>query len=157
MSTSETDLKAWMFPQAVWSQASMMASSVERLAKSAEPTLRAASRAGLEAHGLLNRRMQAWIEVPSKAAKCRTPKDAIDAQMKFWQAAFEQYGDSTKRVAEAWAPVWSALLPLVVTSNGWWSGFGATQPKPERDLITFPEAKEPGQAPQPRPGERRAA
>ena len=156
MTTGGFDPRAWVLPFPLPTDPATAMAGAGRLARSVEPAAKAAARAGLEVQGLANRRLQAWIEIPAKAARCRSPGDAIAAQAQFWRTAAEQYTESSKRIAECWAPVWSALLPAA-GANGWWGGIGRDQVTPERDLITFPEPKEPAGASQAKPGGRRAA
>jgi hypothetical protein len=94
---------------------------------------KALARVQLEALGFVNRRAQAYLEIPSRLSRCRTPQDLINEQMGFWQTAIEQYSESSRRMAEAWSQV--------IASGG---GFSGTSGPRERDYITFSTAKEAG-------------
>ncbi len=76
--------------------------------------LKAAARAQLEAMGLANRRLQAYMVTPTKLAQCRSPQDLINTQMAFWRTAFEQYTESGRKIAEAWGHA----LPLAASYSG---------------------------------------
>lgn len=93
---------------------------------------KAIARCQLEAMGLVNRRVQAYMDIPARVARCRTPQDVLNEQMSFWRTAAEQYTESSTRIAEAWGQM---FLP---------GGFGAPFQggRPERDYIAFPSAKD---------------
>lgn len=108
-----------------------------------EPWLRAAARGNLEAFTLMNRRAQAYVELPMRLCQCRSPQDLAAEQMRFWQTMAQQYAESSQRLFVAW-------LELAQQNVG-----GGER---ERDYITFPEPEE-GEA-EPRrgsPDKRRAA
>lgn len=63
---------------------------------------KAAARCQLEMMGLANRRLQAYMHIPSTLAKCRTPQDLLTEQAGFWRTAFEQYAESTGKVVSIW-------------------------------------------------------
>lgn len=63
---------------------------------------KAVARCQLEVLGLMNRRSQAYLQVPLRFAQCRTPQDLLNEQMAFWRTAMEQYAESGRKVAEAW-------------------------------------------------------
>ncbi len=56
------------------------------------------ARAQLEVMGLAVRRAQAYMQVPTQLARCRTPRDLADEQMAFWRTAMEHYIGSSHRV-----------------------------------------------------------
>ena len=93
----------------------------QAMAAQATAPLKVAARCQLEVMGLANRRTQAYLQVPSRLAQCRTPQDFLNEQMAFWHTAMEQYGESSHRIADAWAH----LMP---------SSFGS---RAERDYISF--------------------
>lgn len=67
--------------------------------------LKAAARSQLAWLGLVNRRTQAYMQVPARLAHCRTPQDLINEQMAFWRTAAEQYTESYRKMFDAWASV----------------------------------------------------
>ncbi|HRN87051.1 phasin family protein [Hyphomicrobium sp.] len=89
--------------------------------------LKAVARAQLEMLGLVNRRVQAYMQAPAKLAQCRTSRDVLNEQMAFWQEAAEQYASSGRKIADAW----SAALPLGAP-------YGVVDTLPaDRDYIDF--------------------
>lgn len=86
--------------------------------------LKAAARCQLEVLGLVNRRAQAYMHVPTRLAQCRTPQDLLNEQMGFWRTAAEQYAESSRRIFDAWA----------VADPGYFSG---GRKAAERDYINF--------------------
>ena len=78
----------------------------------------------------MNRRAQAYIEIPSRLSRCRSPQDLMAEQTRFMQTAFQQYQESSKRIMEAWAQA----LPV-----GFANGGGTAT---ERDYISFADPKE---------------
>ncbi|MFA5948986.1 MAG: phasin family protein [Hyphomicrobium sp.] len=86
----------------------------------ANQAFKAAARCQLEMLGLANRRAQAYLEYPSRLARCRTPQDVLEQQIGFWQNTIEQYLESVAHVTEIWAEV----IP-------------ASGANPERDYIDF--------------------
>ena len=61
----------------------------ESFTSHATAPLKAAARCQLEVFGFLNRRTQAYMQVPTRLAQCRTPQDLINEQMDFWRTAGE--------------------------------------------------------------------
>jgi hypothetical protein len=92
---------------------------------------KAAGRCQLEVLGLVNRRAQAYMQVPTRLAQCRTPQDLMNEQMAFWRTASEQYTDSTRKITEAW----TQAFPWAATPWGRGAAGAATQA--ERDYISF--------------------
>jgi hypothetical protein len=90
-----------------------------------------AARAQLEVMGLAVRRAQAYMQVPTQLARCRTPRDVADEQMAFWRTAMEQYIGSSHRLMEAW----TSVVPAMCALGG--SGRGASGEQRERDYISF--------------------
>ena len=113
---------------------------LDMMVKGYEPTLKGVGRWNLEVLGLMARRAQAWLEIPSRLSQCKTPADLFKEQTKFWQAAAADYTDGSQRLTAAWSAC--AVMPKL---NG-------AQP---RDYITFPEGQE--TPPAPKRGERKAA
>lgn len=92
--------------------------------------LKAIGRCQLEVLGLANRRAQAYMQVSTRLAQCRTPQDLMNEQMAFWRTASEQYTNSGRKIAEAWGQV----LPWLGTS--WVQGESRPE-RTERDYISF--------------------
>ncbi len=113
---------------------------VDMMVKGYEPALRGVGRFNLELVGLMARRSQAWLEIPVRLSRCRTPMDLVNEQLRFWQTAAADFAEGQQRLAAALGAC--AVLPKL---NG-------AQP---RDYITFPEAEETPAAP--KRGERKAA
>lgn len=90
--------------------------------------LKAAARAQLEAMGFVNRRLQACMQVPAAAARCRSPQDLLGVQMTFWRTAYEQYAESSAKIAESW----THALPLSPP-------YAASEEAGEHDYIDFNE------------------
>jgi hypothetical protein len=89
------------------------------------------ARAQLEIMGLAVRRAQAYMQVPTQLARCRTPRDVADEQMAFWRTAMEHYIGSSHRVMEAW----SGMVPAMWGLGG--NGRAAPGDQRERDYISF--------------------
>jgi CelD/BcsL family acetyltransferase involved in cellulose biosynthesis len=117
---------------------------LDQLAKSYEPTVRNVGRINLELMGLMTRRAQAWLQIPTSASHCKTPQDLFVAQLKFWQTATQDYTEGARRLSATFA---SLTVPSI---NAW--GKSAAM---SRDYITFPEPKP--NAPDPAKSERRRA
>ena len=124
----------------------MYFSGLEAAGQAYDPFMKGFARAQLELLGLMNRRAQAYLEVPTRLSRCRTPQDVVDEQMRFWRTAFEDYSDSVGRVRDTLASF--AMPPF---------GFQLPDDDAEsaRDYITLPETKEQGGAGKAR--ERKAA
>jgi Phasin protein len=84
-------------------------------------------RSNLEILGLVSRRTQAYMQLSSRIAKCRTPQDLMQEQSDFWRTAFEQYAETSRRVMDAWGQSMAASVPPA--------------PVAEHDYITFPAPK----------------
>jgi hypothetical protein len=65
--------------------------------------MRGMTRWQLEAQQLMARRAQAYLELPGRMSQCRTPQDLMQEQTQFWQAAFQQYSESSRRILSAWS------------------------------------------------------
>lgn len=92
---------------------------------------KAAVRCQLEALGLANRRAQAYLDLPARVARCKTPQDLIREQTDFWRTAAEQYSESAQRIGFAWGQIFT---PAVFA--------GVPGQRRERDYISFPSAKD---------------
>lgn len=75
---------------------------LDTLAQSMSP-MKGLARWQLEVMGLMSRRAQAYMEFPSRLQQCRTPQDLVNEQARFLRTSFEQYIETTQRIAEAWA------------------------------------------------------
>jgi len=65
-----------------------------------------------EMAGLISRRAQAYMQVPAQLARCRTAQDLLNEQMQFWTAAEAQYGETSRKILEAYgAPAKTAGEP----------------------------------------------
>jgi hypothetical protein len=106
--------------------------SFDTMVKGCEPALKGVGRWNLELIGLMTRRSQAWLEMPARLGRCKTPVDVFSEQMRFWQTAAADYADGSRRLAAAWGAC--AVMPKL---NG-------AQP---RDYITFAEPKDTAAAP----------
>lgn len=102
--------------------------AVEGMSQSMGP-MKGLARCQLEMAGLMSRRTQAYMEIPSRLSRCRTPQDLMSEQTRFWQTCFQQHAESSRRMMDAWM---QAMTPV---------GFGttATAPRRERDYISFDE------------------
>jgi hypothetical protein len=108
--------------------------SLESLSQGLEPMkgpMKSVARCQLEVMGLVSRRAQAVMEIPSRIAQCRTPQDLVNEQARFWTTAFEQCSESSRRIMEAWGQM--AMAP---------AGFADTSGRTERDYISFPSPKD---------------
>lgn len=74
---------------------------LDAAAQGFEPAMKGMARMQLEMIGLASRRAQAYLEIPSRLAVVRTPQELFSEQMRFWQTAFQQYSDSSRRVMTA--------------------------------------------------------
>ena len=63
--------------------------------------LKSFARAQLELWALANRRARANLALPAQLAACRTPQDAVAAYADFWQSAFVDCAESTRRITQA--------------------------------------------------------
>lgn len=102
------------------------------LSEGASAPLKAAVRCQLEVMGYLNRRTQALLQAPTRFSSCRSPQDVLNEQMAFWQTAAEQYAETSRRIADAWAGVSS--------------GTSAEKSTAVRDYIDFNGSSDPGGA-----------
>ena len=79
----------------------MYFSGLEAFGQAYDPFTKGFARAQLECMGHLNRRAQAYLEIPNRLAQCRTPQDFVNEQVRFWRTAYEDYTASMGRVTEA--------------------------------------------------------
>jgi hypothetical protein len=124
----------------------MYFSGLEAFGQAYDPYLKAFARAQLEVAGLMSRRAQAYMEIPARLSRCRSPQDVAEEQMQFWRSVFEDYSASTTRITRGLASIAAPTFGLAASDDEMDSA---------RDYITFPEPEEaarPG-----RPRDRRAA
>jgi hypothetical protein len=114
--------------------------NLDMMVKGCEPAFKGTGRWNLEVAGLAAKRAQAWFEIPSRLARCKTPADIFGEQARFWQAAASDYAEGWHRLLAVWGA--SSVLPKL----------NSVQP---RDYITFPEPQETPAAV--KRGERKAA
>ena len=100
---------------------------LESLGQAYDPFLKSIARTQLEMMGFLNRRAQAYMQIPARVAQCRTPQDLVAAQTQFWRSAYEDYTESVARVTNS--------LALAMTNL-------ADETRNAHDYIAFPESKE---------------
>jgi len=118
--------------------------NLDAVAQLFQPLAVGAGRYNLELFGLMTRRTRAWLEVPTRLSQCRTPNDLVNEQLRFWQAAVQDYADGAKRLALAFSSFAAPGLDgrgTVATST--------------RDYLGFPDAKT--TAAEPAKRDRRAA
>lgn len=115
--------------------------SLDTVMKNWEPAWKGVGRLNLELMGFAARRAQAWLEIPGRLSRCKTPTDFWGEQGKFWQAASADYTDASRRLMAAWSTC--ATMPQFDGSDR------------SRDYMTFPDASD--SVPAPRRGERKAA
>lgn len=121
---------------------------VDKMAQGMSP-FKGIARAQIEMMGLVSRRAQAYLEIPTRLSRCRSPQDLVNEQMRFWQTAFQQYSESSYKVVEAYRQGWTAAATTAATAGPF------QQPAPrKRDYITFPGTN--GGSP-PKPNVRRVA
>ena len=124
----------------------MYFSGLEAMGQTYDPFMTGVARAQLEVMGLMNRRAQAYMEIPTRLSQCRSPQDVANEQLRFWRTAYEEYVESMGRMTES-------MASFAVPSFGF--GLPSDEAASAHDYITFPEPKEQGR---PRHGrERRAA
>lgn len=104
---------------------------LDTMAQANEPYYKGLARWQLEMMGLMSRRAQAYLEIPGRLARCRTPQDVFNEQTRFWQAAFQQYSESSHRMM-------AAAQNMMVMSPAFKQP--ASKPPRQRDYISFPEA-----------------
>lgn len=106
---------------------------LDTAAQGFEPAFKGIARWQLEAMGLMSRRAQAYLELGSRLSSCRTPHDILNEHVHFWQTAFEQYADSSRRMTAALA---QAATPPFTPSSG------SPEQRKQRDYIRFPDARD---------------
>lgn len=125
----------------------MYFSGLDSLSQTYDPATKSFARGQLEFMGLMNRRAQAVLEIPSRLGQCRTPQDLVNEQLRYWRTAYEQYSETAARVMEL-------MLPLGTSPFGFGPVADQTT-EDEHDYLTFPEPQE--RAPARRVRERKVA
>ena len=125
----------------------MYFSGLDALSQTYDPFTKSFARGQLELMGLMNRRAQALLEIPSRLGQCRTPQDLVNEHLRYWRTAYEQYSETAGRMMEL-------MSPLGAPPFGFGPATGQTS-EDEHDYITFPEPQE--RAPTRRVRERKVA
>lgn len=73
-------------------------------------------------------RAQAILEIPSQLARCTTPHDILQDQMKFWDTAAKEYAETSRRIQQAWSQAAPAATAV-------------EEPARRRDYIEFAPVK----------------
>lgn len=68
-----------------------------------DPVMKSMAQVQLEIIGFWNRRAQAYLDLPSRLQQSRGPQDLVAEQMRFWQTAFTQYQDSSRKLMKLYA------------------------------------------------------
>lgn len=113
---------------------------LDNAAQAAEPYYKGMARWQLEMMGLMSRRAQAYLEIPSRMSKCRTPQDVFAEQTRFWQMAFQQYSESSRRMMAAANQM--MVVPAAFSQ-------GAAKTPRQRDYISFPDTSATAKGPAP--------
>lgn len=69
----------------------------------------------LEVWGLMSRRGQAYMELPTRLGQCRTPQEVQKEQIRFAQKASQQYLEASARMFQAWQNM--MMMPLELTKS----------------------------------------
>ena len=109
----------------------MYFSGLDKLSQTYDPFTKSFARGQLELMGLMNRRAQALLEIPSRLSQCRTPQDLVNEQQRYWRTAYEQYSETAGQMM-------GLMGPLVAPPFGFGPATAETS-KDEHDYITFPE------------------
>lgn len=80
----------------------MSGSEPDAPAMPVDRVLRSFARCQSELQGLLSRRAQAYVELPSRIAEIRTAQDMFREQTRFWQTAMQQYAECSQRMMGSW-------------------------------------------------------
>ena len=100
---------------------------LEALGQAYDPFVKGIARTQLEMFGFFNRRAQAYMQMPTRVAQCRTPQDLTNLQTQFWRSAYEDYSQSVGRVTSALAACAPNLAAL------------SQEALSARDYIAFPD------------------
>jgi hypothetical protein len=111
----------------------MYFSGLESFGQAYDPYTKAFARTQLEVMGLISRQAQAYMQIPARLSRCRTPQDLAEEQMRFWRTSFDECATSIGRVTEAFA---AGIAPAFAQATS------TDETKSEHDYITFPEPEE---------------
>jgi len=75
----------------------MYFSGLEAFGQAYDPFTKGMARAQLEFMGHLNRRAQAYLEIPNRLGQCRTPQDLVNEQVRFWRGVRRLFGKPRAR------------------------------------------------------------
>jgi len=145
-------------PQSIESMCHAVSGNMETLTKALNPLISRIGRTNLEYGALVSRRARAYLEIPGRAAACRTPQDLVNAQLAFWQQSARDYGEASERTMAALlgtdapqlgaphdrpiqasqAGAWPALTNPWAAWMQHWSQAFADRAQP-RDYMTLPE------------------
>ncbi len=106
---------------------------LDGLPKGCEPAAVALGRFNLELMTLSLRRAQAWLEVPARLGRCRTPVELMHQQVQFWQTAGAQYAEGSQRLL-------ATLCSAAVASRA--ARGSASEARGSRDYIAVAEENE---------------
>lgn len=108
------------------------AGGLDTASQSWDPVVKSLAQVNLEVIGYWNRRAQAYLDIPAQLQQCRAPQDVAAAQMRFWQTAFTQQQDSSRKIMKLYA----AAVPDLPSTE-------PKRSKPARVYITVPETDQP--------------
>lgn len=117
MATVQTDQPGW----------EAFGNLIERI----EPVSRSLACTQLATASLMGRRARAYLDHPAKLATCKTPQDAFQVQMAFWQDATRAYTAYASQIMTLWQQALG--VPPAQPSP-------APKAAPTRDLIWVPDA-----------------
>mgnify|MGYP001189152870 CR=1 FL=1 len=106
-----------------------------------EQMVRGMTRWQIETQSLMSRRAQAYLEIPGRLAQCRTPQELMQEQTHFWQTAFQQYSEASRRILGAWS------LSMQMPSAGMETQKGQKPPQQQRDYVSFSDPVQPKEQP----------
>jgi Phasin protein len=73
-------------------------STMSLATKSTEPMARSVAEYNMEMAGLLKLRAHALMDASSRMAQCKTPAEFAHLNVKYWQAATQDYLDATRKI-----------------------------------------------------------
>ena len=106
-------------------------------AKEIEPIAKAMSLAQYEMLGLMSKRARAYMDWPTRFARCRSPKDVLTLQQSYWQQCVADYTATAQAVGSFWSQH-QVLTGLQETFEDQ-SMQSCPECGQERDVISFPE------------------
>jgi hypothetical protein len=93
-----------------------------------------------------NRRAQAYLDLPNRIARCKSPQDLMSEQLRFWQNAARDYAEAGQRMVESLSGSATAAQRKVPTAQQILAGKGAAAAREPRDMVTFRDPPAAGQA-----------